>query len=83
MQRKANGNRCRQTTSGVPEGWGIALQSTLTSQTHQGSGLMYLDTRSDAVFKNLKLLQEKYKVSTTPEETAAMINEDRYRDIGP
>lgn len=43
----------------------------------------YLDSEdSDEVFERLRLLQERDRVTTPPEEIVRMIREDRYRDSG-
>ncbi|MDG6985125.1 MAG: hypothetical protein JRM73_00055 [Nitrososphaerota archaeon] len=44
---------------------------------------MYLDSEDTAeVFERLGELQEKYRVSTTPEEMVRLIREDRRGDSG-
>ena len=41
----------------------------------------YLDSEeSEAAYERLRVLQERYRVSTPPEEIVRMIKEDRYRD---
>jgi hypothetical protein len=43
----------------------------------------YLDTEdSDAAYERLRVLQERYRVRTPPDEIVRMIKEDRYRDSG-